>query len=147
MPDFTGTNFQMRLPNGSADVSTYAFVLPCNAAFKPSIVLRFERQEGPLDLMRYMIQQRSALRESVKDFEILSEWSSKQGRHDAVTTVFEWKTQDNSLLRQTQLFVHAPELFLIYILTATDRADHYAEMQHTFDQILGSFRPGVSQAL
>jgi hypothetical protein len=147
MPEFTGSSFHLRLPEGYTDVTTYAFVLPCKASFKPSIVLRSERHEGPIDLMRYMIQQRSALRESVKEFDIISEWSGRQGRYEAVTTVFEWKTQDNSLLRQAQRFVHRPELSLIYILTATDLADHYAEMQRDFDQVMDSFRPDDSLAL
>ena len=141
MLDYRGHGFALRLPDGSTDLSTHAFVLPSTAEFKPSIVIKSEVRDLKTDLVRYMIEQRATLREQVEHFEVIREWADTAGALARASCEFEWTGSGAPRLRQRQVFVHAPRRRLIYTLTATDTAANFPNNELIFTQIIESFVP------
>lgn len=141
MAAYQTSAFQIELPEGFSDISTYAFVVPGGSPeFNRSIVIKMDRMQGDVDLMRYMIDQRSQVRRNADRFEIISEWEGKHGRFNSVTTVFEWNP-NAARIRQKQWYIHLPSRSAIWSLTATDLALRFTESEALFDRIADSFIP------
>jgi hypothetical protein len=145
MAEFQGAGFRLDLPDGATDASTFAFVLRGGAPFKPSAVVRRDRKPALRDLLDYVIEQRTAIRQSVAQFELVRETVHSHRGRPAVTTRFEWNLPDGTRLSQTQLYVWAVERELVYSLTLTDRADAVAGSEALFARVLESFEPNDRQ--
>ena len=142
MGDYHGQGFAVRLPDGVTDLSTYAFVLPSAADFKPSVVIKHEVQDLKTDLRQYMIEQRSQLRKQVDEFEVIREVGPEPDKpFPRVETDFEWKGSGAPRVRQRQVFIHARKRRTIYTLTATDTAANFPNSELMFTRIIDSFVP------
>jgi hypothetical protein len=148
MASFKTSRFQIELPNGFVDVSTYAFVLPRNfalpgelASFNPSVVIKFDPQPPPVDLVKYVVTQRSTLRESVGNLEIIHEQTGARGRSQTMTTTFEWGPEGPTRLRQKQYFLLLPAASVVCSMTATELATIYNQSELLFDRIFDSLIP------
>ena len=148
MGSFKTSNFQIELPNGFVDVSTYAFVLPRNfplpadlGSFNPSVVIKFDRQPPPVDLVKYVVTQRSTLRETVGKLDIIHEQTGARGRLQTMTTTFEWGTEGPTRLRQKQYFLLLPTTSVVCSMTATELATIYNQSEFLFDRIFDSLIP------
>ena len=144
MAQFQTSRFQIELPNSFVDVSTYAFVLPRNialpgelASFKPSIVVKFDPQPPPVDLVAYVVAQRSSLRDTVGKLEIINEQTGVRGRLQTMTTTFEWGPEGPTQLRQKQYFLLLPTS-VVCSMTATELAIVYNQSEYLFDRIFDS---------
>jgi hypothetical protein len=141
MPEYRTTAFKMELPDRSTDMSTYAFVVPGGGPeFNRTLVIKMDTVNPPVDLMDFMINQRSQLRSRADRFEIIAEYQARLGRFDAVTTIFEWNPNVQRI-RQKQWYVHVPAQSIIWTLTATDLANRFRESEPVFDRIAESFVP------
>ena len=147
MIEFQGAGFKLELPDGAADASTFAFVLRAGGSFKPTAVVRRDRKPGLRALIDHVVEQRTAIVQSVARFELVSETIHQHRGRPAVTTRFEWNLPDGTRVAQTQLYVWAPALELVYCLTLTDRADAAADSQPLFAQVLAGFEPNDRQVL
>ena len=139
MINVTGPGFAVQMPDGSTDCSTYAFALPSLAEFKPSVVIKAEQKDVPKDPLQHMIEQRSALREHVENFEVITERAETHQGLARVWSVFEWSTSGMPRVRQKQVFIFVPRRRTIYTITATDAAATFALNERTFDAVIGSF--------
>lgn len=141
MPVFEGPGFKISLPEGCADLSTYAFAMPSATGFQPSVVIKFQKGEGPPDLNGYVNQQLAALQQGLADFQLLAQSGGRHGDFQAVTLSFEWGSQGQPRLRQKQRYVSVPQRSTIYTLTATSLAADFDQTEKLFDAVIGSFVP------
>jgi hypothetical protein len=148
MAQFQSTRFKIDLPNGFVDASTYVFVLPRTvalspdlASFKASIVIKFDPQPPPVDLVAYVVSQRAALRESVGNLDIIHEEKGMRGHLQAMTTTFEWGPEGHKRLRQKQYFLLLPSTSSICSMTATELAIIYDQTEPVFDGIFRTLTP------
>jgi hypothetical protein len=147
MSVFQGSNFRINLPDGCVDASTYAFVIPRKPPlppefnFNPSIVIKFDPRPEPVDLLKYVVEQRSLLRDQVENFEIINETSARRGNLDQITTVFEWGLDPVKRFRQKQFFAVMPQTWTVCSITATELAFTYSQSEPMFDRIFESFIP------
>ena len=148
MAQFQTSRFQVDLPNGFVDLSTYAFVLPRTfvlppefASFKPSIVIKFDPQPPPVDLVAYVVNQRAALREKAGELEIIHEETGFRGGTQTMTTTFEWGPEGPTRLRQKQYFLLLPVSSCVCSMTATELAAVFGQSEMLFDRIFASLTP------
>ena len=141
MPVFYSSEFKIDLPDDCLNASTYAFVLPAQGGFRPSVVVKVEHFTERVVLQEHAEKQLAILRETVVNLQVIEEVSDRHSSYDCMTYIFEWGAQESSRYRQMQRYIFVPRRSAIFSLTATDLASHYAQTAATLDRILLSFLP------
>lgn len=134
----TYPGFSIDLPEGTADVSTYAFVLPVNTRFRPSVVIKREQVEPETRLGTHVRGQIAQMEAQLQSF-VLIEPSDAPLNADEVRIVFEWGEGDRRF-RQVQRY-YKTRAGRLFTLTGTVQAPKQTPYQRDLEQIMETFSP------
>jgi hypothetical protein len=140
MAEFRGSDFEIHLPAGYSDESTYAFALPARASFRPSVVVKTERLTEPTDLARYVDQQLEKIKGVMQNMALVSKGPATHGNLKAYTSVYDWGETPRRV-RQKQRYLLLDNPLRVVTLTATHLSETFAEAEALFDAIFLSFKP------
>lgn len=141
MPSFKGSDFEIELPTGCTDQSTYAFAFPARVGdFRPSVVVKTDRFAEPPELISHVEKQIEALKGALAEFNVVSKTPGKHGELPAFTLVYDWG-QAPKRVRQKQRYILLPEPARIVTMTATGLRDFFAQTEPLFDAVFRSYVP------
>lgn len=140
MPDFRGSDFEIQLPAGCSDESTYAFALPARASFRPSIVVKTERLAEPTDLENYADHQLEKIRGVMQNLSVVQRGPVVHGKLAAYTSVYDWGDASRRI-RQKQRYILLNDPLRVVTMTATNLSETFPEAEALFDAIFLSFQP------
>jgi hypothetical protein len=150
MPKFQGSGFSIALPEESADVSAYSFVLPMpkGGKFAPFITIQIERLTKDVQLEAHVHEHHQALQTELENFRILSFAAGRNSGVDVVLTNVAWGPEDMPL-SQVQAFYLVPgkKKNKVYGLKGTDLTENFANSQPVFNHAFQSFMPNDVQVL
>ena len=147
MAKFQGSGFVLDLPDGSVDASTYAFALPSDGEYPPSLIIRFERQRHLPDLGAYAATERRMLEERVEELRVISEVASRRGPCDCLDVAYEYGIEQGRMRQQQRYLTMPGERATLFSLTVTDRAEHFERAEAMIEAVLDSFTPNDTQVL
>jgi hypothetical protein len=129
--------FELTLPDGSDDASTYCYVLPEEGRFKPSVVVKCAPVRPTTVLKDYVRAQVTKMVDTLENFQFVVGQTALSD--DPVATIgYEWGS-DPRRFRQLQRYVRTKDR--VFCITAT----HLAELFHTAElklqKALDSFKP------
>lgn len=139
MPTFLGSDFELDLPSGATDESTYAFAFPARGNFRPSITVKTQRLAGATELAAHVEEQLGHIKAALPDLNVLVRGAaSDDGR--TFEAVYDFG-EPSRRVRQRQRYLLLPEPWRVVTLTATGLAEGFAEVAGLFESVFGSFRP------
>jgi hypothetical protein len=141
MPKFLGSDFQIDLPAGATDESTYAFAFPARGNFRPSVTVKTHRLPGPVALESHVEEQLGHIRAALPDMNVVVRGAASEdgGAYEAVYDFGD----PGQRVRQRQRYLLLPEPWRVVTLTATGLAEGFAEVASLFEAVFRSFLPGV----
>lgn len=140
MPAFKGTDFEIELPDGVSDESTYAFAFPARSNFRPSVVVKTERLSEPLELAVYVKNQLREIKNLLSNVTLVSVEPVAQEGLTAYGSVYDWG-DPGQRVRQKQRYFLLQNPLRIVTLTATGAQESFAYVEELFDAVFLSFRP------
>lgn len=141
MPKFLGADFAIDLPDEAVDASVYAFAFPQGRPFTPTLVIRIERHGTPTPLSDYVEGQLELRSQGDPEFAVLRQRPGKWHQREAIDLLVE-SGGPELRLRQRLVYVDGGgEPQRIFILTATDSADAFADNEAMFNRAILSFVP------
>ena len=141
MPTFLGSDFQLELPAGATDESTYAFAFPARGNFRPSVTVKTHRLPGPVALESHVDEQLGHIRAALPDVNVVVRGAaSEDGR--TYEAVYDFG-DPGQRVRQRQRYVLVPDPWRVVTLTATGLAEGFAEIASLFEAVFRSFVPGA----
>lgn len=146
MPKFQGSGFSLELPDGTVDASNYGFALPGAGGANPTLTIGFSKAEQA-DLGAVFDEQTRSFEEALMDFEVVTKGAFKRPDREYIVWVGEWGPA-GARIRQKQVLMsvsgQVPRLFTI---TATDLAEHFAQTEPLFDNVIRTFNPNDIQVM
>ena len=140
MPSFQGLDFEVELPAGCSDESTYAFALPARADFRPSVVIKTERLKEPTELGRYVDKQLTEIAKMLPAVSVISNVADNRGANPSRTSVYDWG-EPARRVRQKQRYIMLKDPARVVTITGTHLAEHFEQCEKLFDAVFSSFNP------
>jgi hypothetical protein len=140
MSSFKGLDFEVELPAGCTDESTYAFALPARANFRPSVVIKTERLKQPTDLGGYVDRQLTEIAKMLPDVRVVSNVGGNHGAHPARTSVYDWG-EPARRVRQKQRYIMLKDPERVVTITGTHLVESFEQCEKLFDAVFNSFNP------
>lgn len=131
-------NFSIDVPEGTVDASTYAFVLPVKARFRPSIVIKWEKMPLKTRLGTHITEQIEQMEEKLRAFTLV-EPPDPTIEADENRILFEWGEGDERRFRQVQHYLLRKGR--LYTLTGTMHAEKQVQYQDQLEEIMATFKP------
>lgn len=142
MPSFKGTDFEIELPTGCTDQSTYAFAFPTRAGdFRPSVVVKTDRFKEPPDLAAHVEKQVEALKGALADMNVVSKTPGKHGELPAYTLVYDWGQHPKRIRQKQRYIMLAEPTPRVVTMTATGLRDFFDQSEPLFDAVFRSYVP------
>ena len=141
MPPFKGFDFQIELPHGSTDESTYAFAFPGRGSFRPSVVVKTERLGEPIQLEAYVEKQLGTLEQVLPKLVVASGTSITHDDLPAYVSVFDWGEPEKRV-RQKQRYIVLRDPARIVTITGTHLREDFDQADALFDAVFKSFHAG-----
>jgi hypothetical protein len=141
MSRFQGTDFLINLPDGCSDESTYAFTLPGQGPFRPSVVIKTERLPAPVELPVFAAQQMDRIKAMLPAVAIVHTTDGRHHRAPARTYIYDWGEPGPGRIRQIQrhILLAAPDR--VVTLTGTTLLDLFPQTEELFEAVFDSFTP------
>jgi hypothetical protein len=143
LPSFQGSDFVIELPEGAADVSTYAFAFPARRDFRPSIVIKTDALAAPVDLSAHVQEQLAKLSASLPNVNVVRSGPTRHDKYPSHASLFDWGP-DSRRIRQKQYFLLLKDPARVVTITGTGLRDDFAPVELLFDAIFLSFRPTIT---
>ena len=148
MLNFQGSGFLIDLPEGSADASSYTFVLPSEGDFTAYVTIKSERLRDPLELKEYVDKAQATLKESVEKYVVSQHASGKRKGMDVVLTTVEWGADESRICQKIAYFLVQDEKgSKVFTLTGSDLVSGINKSGPMFDEIFKSFTPNATQRI
>ena len=146
MPKFQGSGFSLELPDGTVDASNYGFALPGTGGANPTLMVSFSKADDS-DLGAVFDEKTRLLDESLSDFKVVNKGAFQRADREYIVWVGEWG-EEGARMKQKQVLMRlsgpAPRMFTI---TATDFAEHFAQTEPLFDNVIRTFDPNDIQVM
>jgi hypothetical protein len=140
MPAFKGLDFEVELPAGCTDESTYAFALPARSDFRPSVVIKTERLKEQTELGSYVDKQIAEIKKMLPAVSVISNVAGEHGANPARTSVYDWG-EPARRVRQKQRYIMLNEPARVVTITGTHLAEYFGQCEKLFDAVFSSFKP------
>lgn len=145
MAVFQGSGFLLDMPEGFVDATAYCFAFPMAGDFSPNLTIQFERRAEPPSLDEEMQKLHRSLQFALEDFRVLSQATYQSANGPYSFSVSEWGPAVGRIRQMHVLLYGLVGKPTLYTLTATDRAENFANSEPLFRQVLGSFTPNGQQ--
>jgi hypothetical protein len=146
MPKFQGSGFSLELPEGTIDASNYGFALPGTGGASPTLTISISKA-GDSDVGAAFDQKTRSLGEALTNFKVVKKGAFQRADREYIVWVGEWGAE-GARMKQKQVLMRlsgpAPRLFTI---TATDLAEHFAQTEPLFDNVIRTFDPNDIQVM
>jgi hypothetical protein len=134
---FESNSFVLDLPEEARELSSYAFVLPIEDRFKPSVMIKYCDLDPETRFTDYVAKQYGQMRKKLDHFTTISK-PEPQRTPDTLRCVFEWGAGERRF-RQTQVYMKKGQR--LYTLTGTDMAAKAKRSEELIDKVMASFKP------
>jgi hypothetical protein len=141
MPKFQGTDFAIGLPDDFTDESTYAFAFPGHGAFRPSVVVKSERLNAPVELPVFAVQQMDKISNMLPAVEVVQTLDAPHGDAPARTYVYDWGEPGGGRVRQIQRHILLDNPARVVTLTGTTLQELYPQTEALIVAVFDSFQP------
>lgn len=146
MPKFQGSGFSIELPNGTVDASNYGFALPGVGGANPTLTINSTAAQQA-DLGTIFAEKQQALEQALEDFKVSSHGLFKRGDREYIVWIAEWGPAAARMKQKQVLMLVSGEAARLYTITANDLAEHFAQTEPLFDEVIRTFEPNDIQVM
>jgi hypothetical protein len=138
MPKFRGSDFEIELPTGSSDESTYAFAFRARGGFRPSVTVKTERLATPTELGAYVDRQLENIQKLLPEVAVIGRAPVQHGEGPAYVAVYDFGEAARRV-RQKQTYIQLQDPARIVTLTGTGLKESFGEVDDLFEAVFRSF--------
>ena len=146
MPKFQGSGFSLELPDGTVDASNYGFALPGTGGANPTLTISISRAEDA-DVGAAFDEKTRSLGEALTNFKVVNKGAFQRADREYVVWVGEWGAEGARYKQKQVLMRVAGPVPRMFTITATDLAEHFAQTEPVFDNVIRTFDPNDIQVM